>query len=1127
MDIKDKQARFKELLKKKGIIVPGGRGPVLEKSAQPGPFPLSFAQRRIWFLQQFDRESGAYNDPTALRLRGPLDTGLLERTLNEIIRRHQVLRMVFPAREGQPEMAPHPEDRISITVTGPSKDAVTIPGDTSPGDAGGVDETDVVAFVNSFSRLPFDLSRELPIRAAVLKAGPEDYVLVVNIHHIVMDGWSKGIMLRELMSLYEAFSEERPPSLPEPPVQYSDYVRWQHEWARGQGMQSQLDYWKERLTGAPPLLELPTDHPRPGIPAGGGSIEPFSLSRRLRTGVERLAKEQDVTPFMVLLAVYSLLLNRCSGREDIIVGSPIAGRGRLELEGLIGLFVNTLVMRTGLSGEPGFSGLLKRVKQTALGAFDNQDIPFEKLVEVLNPQRDLNITPIFQVMFQLQNAPMPPARIAGLSIAPLQIDTGFAQVDLSLTMWEEEGSMKGTFEYSTDLFEAPTIRRMARHFLTLLEAAAEAPHEPASRLDMLTGEERRRILVEWNDTQCDVPEELNIYQLLEGCAEKYPGEEAVVFESQRLTYRQLEQRAAAVAGFLKQEGIGPGMLVAICMENSLQLITGITGILKAGAGYIPLDPEYPDQRLRRIIRDASPSLLFTNRENLHRFSGCETVLHSLEEEGELFSNGTGASGGAGGPGCKPGDVGCVIYTSGSSGDPRGIMLENRGIVNLISSFIQSYRPGPGDRVLPLTSIASASFVGEILPVLSSGGGIVLAHKAHFLDMKTLTAFLDRQAITILSTVPSMLARLNAVDWKPGKLRLLLSGGEALSAGDIDRLTGNAVVVNGYGLSEATICSTYINIDEKAPGFDSNPVISVGRPIINTQVHIRDAYGNLQPVGVPGEMYIAGHGLARGYLNDPEKTMERFITLDGQRVLKTGDLGSWFPDGTIKFLGRIDSQVQLHGHRIELSEIETWLGLHPAVAETALLAREIAPGDKRLVAYLVPREGQETGAGSLREWLSSRVPDYMIPAFFESVPSIPLTVNGKVDAAALPMPSGARPDLDTRFKAPRTEIEQTIASIWLEYLHLEEVGIHDNFFDLGGHSLLLTQLLSRLNETYRKDLTIMDMFRYPTVYLLAGYISRGDETGAREQEFQKIQERAGKLREARKRRAPRPPHRRNR
>jgi amino acid adenylation domain-containing protein len=1137
-----KQSRlFEKLLKEKGIQVP--RAVLLRRGNEKGPFKLSFSQQRIWFLQRFDPASAAYNEPAALRIRGPLQIPVLERTLNEIIRRHQVLRMTFPVRQAEPIQKPHQNETVTLAI-------ISLPG-WSGYEPGKPATSQINEFVNCQAGQTFDITGEMLFRAALLKIGEDDHVLVVTSHHILMDGWSKGLMLKELIILYEAFIQDKPSPFSDPPIQYTDYVEWHHDWIQGNVFDSQLCYWKEKLKGAPALLELPSDHMRPNVPTGKGSLEPFSFSPAQFQALNDLAREENITLFMLLLAAYNILLYRCSSREDILVGSPVAGRGRVELESLIGMFVNTLVLRTDLSGEPDVKELLRRVRTTALDAYAHQDMPFEKLVEALNPRRNLSVTPLFQVMFQLQNAPMPPARIHGLTITPIQVDTGFSQVDLSLTVWEEQGILKGTYEYNTDLWEASSIKRMIGHFQVLLDGILYDEEQKISRLSMLTEVEKQQLLQEWNNTDCDYPRGSCICELFTSCVRENPDQDAVIFNDRGMTYAWLDQKANRLGRVLQRLGVGPEIPGAICMENSLELIVGIIGILKAGGAYIPMDPTYPHQRLKSILKDAQPRVLITNNSQLNRFEGYKGKIICLEDENDIFAGENAGS--LDGPGsitdcpggCQPHHAACVIYTSGSTGEPKGILIDNRNIVNLVYSFIESYNPGPGDRILPLTSIASASFVGEILPMLISGGGIVLADKVHFLDMKKLDRVLADFEITILSTVPSMIARLNRVELQPGKLRLLLSGGETLSAGDIDHLAASVKIVNGYGLTEATICSTYNIVNKQRLDFARRPVISVGRPIINTRLYILDRYENLVPISVHGEIHIAGHGLARGYLNNPELTAQKFINyklqhtnydiqdykenkklLQGvqgggfleknppgrrrQKIYKTGDLGRWHPDGNVEFLGRMDTQVQVHGYRIELSEIEMHLGLHPEIRDAVVIHREVTPGDRRLVAYFITGNSVQVTGSQLRDWLKTRVPDYMIPTLFEKVDTIPLNVNGKIDINALPVPKGNRPGLDVVFKEPQTEIERGIACIWQELLHVDKVGVHDNFFELGGHSLLLMQVHSRIIETYREELSIVDMFRYPTIHLLAKFLGEGETQPL---SYAKIEQRAGKQRQA--------------
>jgi aspartate racemase len=1108
----DKQERLRELLAKKGIRPPvkrAGRSEIKAGSGS-GPFRLSFAQRRMWFLQVFDPHSAAYNNPAALRICGSLDCDILKRCVLEIINRHEICRVVFREQEGEPLQVPR-----SVTAM----DIPTIPLQQDTGTAKTVTVDNALRqAADRFARRPFDLREGPLLKLAVVKIADDDSLLLVNLHHIISDGWSQGVMIRELVTLYNAFAQDKPSPLEPLALQYRDYVEWQHERMRGDNLEKLSAYWQEKLAGAAPLLHLPTDFPRLAVQTDNGTFQRFYLSPKLTESLKALARSRGVTLFMLLLALFKTLLFRYTGQQDILVGTPVAGRGRVRLETLIGLFLNTLVLRTGLEGNPEFIELLRRVKQTALEAMAHQDLPFEKLVELVNPERNLSYTPLYQAMFQLQNAPMPEMHITGLQITPVEVDAGFAQVDLSLTFWEEGDRLKGTMEYNTDLFEADTIKRMIGHYKRLAEAVPADPQRRLFQLPILTDRERHNLLVGWNRTDSSYPEQTPLHRLVEESARRHPQNEAVICGSSRLTYALLNRRADRLALRLNQHRLLPGTCIGICLESSTQLVTAILAVLKGGAAYIPMDPQYPDRRLQAMIRDARPQMIITQLSLAERFG--EHGERMLCIDGEDDAKREQDTHPVPSPEHHaPHRAACVIYTSGSSGAPRGIVLEHRGVVNLVHSFIDSYSPGPTDSILPLTSIASASFVGELFPVLAAGGTVVLAQKEHFLDMKRLAELLDHHGITILSTVPAMIARLNAAGWDAARLRLLLSGGETLTAADIEHLPRSITIVNGYGLTETTICSTFLAMEEGNPHFSRTHSIPVGKPIINTRVYILDAHLNPVPQGVTGEIHICGDGLARGYLNDTELTAARFIAnpfLPGSRMFKTGDLGCWLPDGTIRFIGRSDAQVQVHGQRIELTEIESHLGLYPDVQDAAVVLHEFLPGDRRLVAYLAMKHdiGGTLDTNGLRDWLTGRIPQYMIPALFQVIPAIPLTTSGKVDTGALPPPSTQRPHLEVGFHAPRTETESDIALLWQEFLALERVGVEDNFFDLGGHSLLLTRVHGRLNSTVRKEVSIVDLFRYPTIRSLAAFIDDSDkQEEARSGTYSKIRERAARQRQA--------------
>jgi amino acid adenylation domain-containing protein len=826
------------------------------------------------------------------------------------------------------------------------------------------------------------------------------------------------------------------------------------------------------------------------VQSGKGTFEIFDISREKLSALKSLARQKKITLFILLLAALKTLLYRYTGQEDILIGTPIAGRNRREIENLIGLFVNTLVLRTDLSGNPDFNTLLIRVQETALDAYHYQDMPFEKLVEEINPARDMSHTPLYQVMFQLDNAPLPAWHFSGLQLIPLQIDSGMSQVDLSMTCWEAGGLLKGTLEYSTDLFHPSTINRMILHYKILLDDIIAHPDKKLRWLSILTPTEKRQVLDEWNDTKAVYPFNDSIAHLFEIQVEKAPHAIAVIHNNDKITYEQLNSQANQLAHFLKKRQVGPETLVGLCLETSTALIIGMLGILKTGAAYVPLDPDYPRERLDLQLKDLQTSIVITKKYLLPKISGPMMELICLDPhwnklEGESTENIP--------IGLLPHNLACVIYTSGSTGHPKGVLVENRNIINLITSFIRSYHVNAEDGIMPITSLASASFAGEVFPILTAGGALVLADIKTYLNMEELISFMDNYNVTILSTVPSMMARLNSYPRKPKKIRLFLCGGEPLFPFHIDKFREAVTFVNGYGLTEATICTTYKILNRQdIPG---DAYFSLGKPIMNNQVYILDKYLNVMPIGTTGEIHIAGEGIVRGFLNSPDLTGERLINNPysaGKKMLKTGDLGSWLPNGEIKFSGRMDNQVQVHGFRIELKEIETHLGLHPMVQDTSVIVREDIPGDKRLVAYLTTGNGKQISSDELRDWLGKRIPSYMIPGVFIFLDALSINPNGKVDIKSLPVPPDTRPHLVAPYEQPQTETEKSIASIWRELLHLEEIGINDNFFDLGGHSLMITQVHSRLQYLYEKEITIVHLFKYTTIHSLANFIS-GDQT----------------------------------
>jgi amino acid adenylation domain-containing protein len=1090
------------------------------QSIQPVPrdgnLPLSFAQHRLWFLEQLEGESAAYNESVALCLTGPLNVRALEQSLREIVRRHEILRTTFPMINGVPiqVIAPVSDER---NITMPVMDLWQLPE---------VEQSaEVQRLATEEARRPFDLANGPLLRVTLLKldvspgsAGFQEHVLLVTMHHIICDGWSTGIFVREIAALYEAFLQGLPSPLPELPIQYADFAHWQRQWLTGPStvlrtsgvLETQLNYWKQQLVGAPPLLELPTDRPRPPVQTFRGSTECFEVNPDLTYKLKMLSRQEGVTLFMILLAVFKTLLYRYTEQADIVIGSPIANRNQFEIEGLIGFFVNTLALRTSLQGNPAFSELLQRVQQTALGAYEHQDVPFERLVEALELERNLSHAPLFQVMFGLQQAQVEKLALPGLTISPLKIERGTAKFDLTLAMMETAQGLSGEWEYNTDLFDAATIRRMMGHFLTLLEAIATNPRQRISELPLLTEAERHQILVEWNNTVADYPKDKCIHELFEAQVERTPDAVTVVVNdsqsasrltphasrlthhvsriTHQLTYRELNARANQLAHYLRKLGVGPEILVGICVERSLEMIVGLLGILKAGGAYVPLDPAYPKERLTFMLEDSQVSVLLTIQKLSTKFSEHQGYVICLDTDRESFSQESKENPYSG---VTWENLAYIIYTSGSTGKPKGVLVTHRGIPNLCEVQMRIFDVKPDSRVLQFASFSFDASVSEIFVTFLAGAILCVFPQDTLLPGLTLSRTLREQAITVVTLPPSALAIMNEEEFPD--LKTIVSAGEPCSAEIVARWASGRRFLNAYGPSEATVCAT---INEHVQ--IGNPP-SIGVAIANTQIYIVDSYMQPLPVGVPGELYIGGVGLARGYLNRPGLTTSTFIpnpfsNKPGARLYKTGDLARYLPDGNIEFLGRIDHQVKIRGFRIEPGEIETVLANHSTVREAVVVAREDATGNKRLIAYIVPHQDQAATASELCAFLKQQLPDYMIPATFMFLDALPLTPNGKVDRRALPDSDIARPELDEIFVAPRNPTEKVLADIWAEILQVERVGMNDNFFELGGHSLLAVRLIAQIQQQFEKKLPVAVLFQAPTIAQLARFISQQAPSG---------------------------------
>jgi amino acid adenylation domain-containing protein len=1031
--------------------------------------PLSFSQERLWFLDQLEPGSRAYNLPGAFRLKGPLQVDCLERSLNEIVKRHEVLRTTFSTLEGRPVQRILPSLALDLPVVNLRE--------LSESER----EAKAQRLAKEETHKPFDLAHGPLMRAMLLRLDDEDHVILLSMHHIVADGWSMGVLLQELSALYEAFSKREPSPLPELPIQYADYARWQREWFQGEVLKTQLAYWTKRLDGAS-TLQLPTDRPRLPAQSFCGARRSFVFSETLLNGLKRLSNQYGVTLFMTLLGAYQTLLHRYTGEDDIAIGSPIAGRNHSQVEGLIGPFFNVLVLRTNLSGNPTFRDLLVRVRETCLDAYDHADLSFDKLVEELHPRRDLSHNPLFQATFALRNTPTLLLELPGLTAQDFEIGSGIARVDLHLFfVVESETTLRGWLSYNTDLFDASTINRMAGHFQMIVEAMVANPNQRIATLSILTEAERHQLLVEWNSTEKDYPHNKCIHQLFEEQVERTPDAVAVVFEEQELTYDELNARANQLSRYLRKHGVAPDVPVGILMERSMDMVVALLGILKAGGAYVPLDPGYPKDRLAFMLEDSQVAVLLTQQQLAENLPYHDAHIVYLDRERiEIVSESDDSVI------CEvnPTNLAYVLYTSGSTGTPKGIAIEHHGPAALLSWAQAVFAPEDLAGVLASTSVCFDLSVFELFAPLISGGKVILAE--NILVFPRLPAAAD---VTLVNTVPSAIDELLRTNTIPSSVRTIALAGEPLKTRLVQQIYGSTSVkqvYDLYGPSEGTTYSTCALRTSDGPE-------TIGRPIANTQIYILDTDLQPVPVGVPGEVHISGKGLARGYLNRSELTAEKFTPNPfskepGARLYRTGDLARYLPDGNIEFRGRTDHQVKVFGFRIELEETETVLGQHPAVAATVVMAREDAPGGKRLVAYVVLNEDQAATVSELRTFLQAKLPNYMIPSAFVLLDSLPLTPNGKVDRGALPPPNQTRPELERSFLAPRTPSEQLLTAIWAQILELDKIGVHDNFFDLGGHSLLATQIVSRIRETLQIELPLRRLFEKPTIAELAELIS---------------------------------------
>ncbi|WP_420127100.1 amino acid adenylation domain-containing protein [Longimicrobium sp.] len=1036
-------------------VVPAGRTDAL---------PLSFAQERLWFLDQLEPGSAFYNLPFALRLRGALNVDALERGLGEIVRRHDALRTVFVEQGGTTRQVIAPFAGFRLTI----KDLAHLPGEAREAEV----QRELIA--ESLER-PFDLSAGPLFRASLLRLGAEEHVLLLGQHHIVSDGWSMGVLYRELAALYEAYRDGREPPLPELAVQYADYAVWQREQLEGAALERQLSYWKERLAGAPELLELPTDRPRPPVQTYRGATLPVELSPELLERLQALGRGEGATLYMTLLAAFQVLLGKYSGSDDIVVGSPIAGRTRKEVEGLIGFFVNTLVLRTDLSGDPSFRETLRRVRDVTLGAYEHQEVPFERLVAELQPERTLSHAPLFQVLLTLQTAGggTDAAQLPGLEVSGVGAERVSAKFDLSLELRTSAQGLRGGLTYSTDLFDRGTVERMLDHLSRVLEQAAADADVPLSRLALAGPEERARVVVEWNRTERPFPEAC-IHQLFQAQAGRTPDAVALVWGAEKLTYGELDARANRLAHHLAGLGVGPESRVGLRVERSVANVVATLAVLKAGGCCVPVDTSYPAERMALMLADSTVRVLLTDGEldvpGLH--------VIRLDQVAELLAAQPDHPPSAN---ASAGNLAYVFYTSGSTGRPKGVMMGHREVVQYAACIPHTMPMGPGDRVAQASNASFDAAVFEIWGALLNGATLVGIDRDVLLSAPLLGQALREQGITHLYQTAALFNQhvREQVDVY-ASLRQLVFGAEAVGTEGVRAMLREGKptrVLHEYGPTEATVWCTLEEVDEVEEGAAT---VSIGRPIPNARAYVLDPAGQPLPVGVPGELCIGGDGVVRGYLGRPGLTAERFVpdpfaTEPGGRMYRTGDRARWKADGKLEFMGRLDDQVKIRGFRIEPGEVEAAMAAYPGVREARVMMREDQPGDKRLVAYVVG----EVETDALREHLRESLPEYMVPQAFVPVDRIPLTPNGKLDRRALPAP-GSDAYAAREYEAPVDETEQALAEIWAEVLRVDRVGRRDNFFELGGHSLLAMRVLSRVREVLEVKVAVRLLFTWPVL-----------------------------------------------
>lgn len=1064
-------------------------------------FPASFAQARLWFIDQLVPGNAFYNVPTALRLRGALNLSALEQTFKEIVRRHETLRTRFAVVDGELVQAIATASSLNISL--PVIDLQQL------------DQRERDRYsqqlVSQEYQLPFNLATGPLIRLLLLHLDKTEYILLLTLHHIVSDDWSIGVLIRELKAIYTAFALNKPSPLPELTLQYADFADWQRQWLQGEAgqvaLQKQLTYWRQQLAGIS-LLNLPTDHPQPVRQSYQGATQFLEISKSLSDALKTISQQEGTTLFMTLLAAFQILLNRYTQQEDITIGTPIANRNRSEIEPLIGFFVNSLVLRTNLSGNPTFRELLNRVKEVTLEAYAHQDLPFEKLVEELHPERNLSIHPLFQVVFALQNAPMEALDLPGLTLSSMDIDFKTTRFNLEFHLWESTDSfrslwgekwehtegLRGIVVYNTDLFNEATINRLVGHFKSLLEATITHPDMSIYELSLLSPTEQHQVVVEWNNTVADYPKNLCVHQLFEKQVELCSQSIAVTYENQEITYKKLNNRSNQLAHYLRRLGVKSGVSVGIYLKPSLEMIIAMLGILKSGGAYVPLDTSYPDERLKFMIEDAQLAVVLTDHTLLKGDVLSNPNLVYLDQDWQTIEQESQDN-----LSCESDSdqLAYIIYTSGSTGKPKGVTIPHKAINRLL--FNTNYiKIDASDKIAQVSNTSFDAATFEIWGALLHGAQLVGINREVTLSPQDFAHQLHQKGISIMFLTTALFQQMaRSVPQAFASLRYLLFGGEAVNPRWVRKILKHQPpqnLIQVYGPTESTTFATYYKV-KYVP--EDATYIPIGRPLTNTQIYLLDKHLKPVPIGVIGELFIGGEGLAKGYLNRPDLIAEKFITsppiISPQCLYKTGDLARLKSDGNLEFMGRIDHQVKIRGYRIELEEIEAVLSQHPLVVENSVLIWEEIPDDKQLVAYVVPdlcqtsKKQEQDLAFLLQQFLKEKLPSYMIPSAFVVLDALPLTHNGKVNRLALKELEQVSFVNKDDYVSPRTTVEELLGQIWSKVLGKQSIGVYDNFFELGGHSLLATQLTSRIRDAFKIEMPVRQLFEAPTIASLAKYI----------------------------------------